>query len=194
MKSFTKSVLTFGIMLGILLTGCSSDALRGGTLEPPRAAPNLRLPDQYGRIFDLEEHRGKVVLVFFGYTYCPDVCPVTLAQTASVLRKLASQAKQVQVVFVTVDPQRDTPEVLANYLKNFDPTFIGLSASPIATRQVLNAYEIKAVRRDSTNSTTYTIDHTSLIYVIDKQGLLREVINFGVPSDDVLHDLKFLLR
>ncbi len=178
-----------------LIASCSRAYLRGGTFEPARAAPPLELTDQRGARFNLAEQQGNVVLMFFGYTSCPDVCPTTLAEVATVKRQLsATEQRDLRVVFVTVDPARDTPQTLGNYIAHFDVSFLGLSGNQLEIKRALDAYQVKAVRRDYGDNGGYSMDHSSFIYMIDRRGLLREVIPFGAPSSDVLNDVRVLLR
>ncbi len=177
-----------------VLAGCGGGQLRGGVFEPPQPAPAVVLTDQRGRAFDLSAQTGKVVLLYFGYTYCPDVCPTSLADMATARRELGPDAARVQVAFVTVDPQRDTPEKLTRYLEAFDKTYLGLTGTPVELKRVMDAYQVKAVRRDAEGSASYTVDHTAFIYVIDPEGRLRELLPFGTRADDIVNDARLLLR
>jgi protein SCO1/2 len=177
-----------------VLTACGGGQLRGGVFEPPQPAPPVVLTDQRGQVFDLSAQTGKVVLLYFGYTYCPDVCPTSLADMATARRELGADAARVQVAFVTVDPQRDTPEVLNRYLGAFDKTYLGLSGTTLELKRVMDAYQVKAVRRDTAGSASYTVDHTAFIYVVDPQGRLRELLPFGTRADDIVNDVRLLLR
>ena len=177
-----------------VLTGCGGGQLRGGVFEPPQPAPALVLTDQRGQTFDLTAQTGKVVLLYFGYTYCPDVCPTSLADITTARRELGADAARVQVAFVTVDPQRDTPQVLTRYLGAFDKAYLGLTGTTLELQRVLDAYQVKAVRRDSQGSASYTVDHTAFIYVIDPQGRLRELLPFGTRADDIVNDVRLMLR
>lgn len=188
-----RTLIPLALFAALLLTGCGGDALRGGVLEPPREAPPIELTDHQGRPFSLEAQRGKVVLLFFGYTSCPDVCPTTLADMLQAKRALGQAFDDVRVAFITVDPTRDTQDQLSRYMPLFDRDFLGLTGSPIELRRVMNAYQVKAVRRDSTESDAYSIDHSAFTYVIDKQGHLRELLTYGAPVEDVVHDLNKLL-
>ncbi|MEO6063663.1 MAG: SCO family protein [Thermoflexales bacterium] len=175
------------------LTGCQGGQLRGGVFEPPQPAPPVVLSDQRGQVFDLSAQTGKVVLLYFGYTYCPDVCPTSLADMATARRELGADAARVQVAFVTVDPQRDTPQVLTRYLGAFDKTYLGLTGTTVELKRVMDAYQVKAVRQGPADSASYTMDHTAFIYVIDRAGTLRELMPFGTKADDIANDVRLLL-
>ena len=187
-----RALIPLALLAG--LTACGGGQLRGGVFEPPQPAPPVVLTDQRGQVFDLSAQGGKVVLLYFGYTYCPDVCPTSLADMTTARRELGADAARVQVAFVTVDPQRDTPEVLTRYLGAFDKTYLGLSGTPVELKRVMDAYQVKAVRRDSQGSASYTVDHTAFIYVIDPEGRLRELLPFGTRADDIINDARLLLR
>jgi protein SCO1/2 len=182
------------LALLVVLAGCGGGQLRGGVFEPPQPAPAVVLTDQRGQVFDLSAQTGKVVLLYFGYTYCPDVCPTSLADMATARRELGPDAARVQVAFVTVDPQRDTPEKLTRYLEAFDKTYLGLTGTAVELKRVMDAYQVKSVRRDAEGSASYTVDHTAFIYVIDPQGRLRELLPFGTRADDIVNDARLLLR
>lgn len=166
--------------------------------EPPRTPPPLRLTDQDGRPFDLADHEGRVVAVFFGYTHCPDVCPLTMGYLAGVYEALSpDQQADFQVVMVTTDPERDTPEALKAYLAQFDDSFIGLTGSRDQVVSAMVAWRIRAeVEGGATPAAggTYTIGHTSPVVVIDRSGMtrLRMVTQMGNP--DRLADIEALLR
>jgi protein SCO1/2 len=157
------------------------------------AAPALKLQGSDGRPLDLERFRGKVVLLAFGFSNCGEVCPITLATLAGARRKLAADATNVQVVYVTVDPERDDAAQMRKFLGNFDPTFIG----GVGTRAEIDAAQknfgissTKTVNADG----SYSIGHTSSIYMIDRAGGLRAVMPYGHTVDEFVHDLKILLR
>ena len=169
------------------------DALKAGVLTPVMAAPALQLTATDGQPLRLERFRGKVVLVAFGFSNCGEVCPITLATLAGARRKLAADATNVQVVYVTVDPERDDAAQMRKFLGSFDPTFIG----GVGTRAEIDAAQknfgissTKTVNADG----SYSIGHTSSIYMIDRAGGLRAVMPYGHTVDEFVHDLKILLR
>lgn len=170
-------------------------ALKGGVFAPPRAAPDIALPASTGKPFRLSDYRGKVVVLEFGYTHCADVCPVSLAALAQARKLLGPAAADVQVLFITVDPARDSAALLRTYLANFDPTFIGISGSEAQIAALLASYGISATKRMMDGSTTeYTMHHSSYLYFIDRNGMQRSLMPFGRPAADIAHDLTLLLK
>lgn len=167
----------------------------GATLEPARTAPDFTLIDQHGNEFRLSDYVGDVVVLFFGYTSCPDVCPGTLAQYRYVKQQLLSdeEKERVRFVFVTVDPQRDSRERLEEYINLFDPEFTALSGELQALQEVWRAYGVYVERVEAPESPVgYWINHTAISYVIDAAGNLRLALFYGMPDDQVSHDLKLL--
>jgi len=151
---------------------------------------NLSLTDHHGQSRKLADFRGKLVAVFFGYTHCPDVCPTTMDDLAKALKLLGDRRNEVQVLFVTLDPERDTPQVLAQYVPAFDPSFLGLYGDTAAVAKDFKVfYQKQAVGGKS----GYTIDHSAGVYVFDKTGRLRLFLNYGQKPQDIAHDLKLLL-
>jgi protein SCO1/2 len=139
--------------------------------------------------------RGKAVLLFFGYTSCPDVCPTTLAELKQALERLGQEkAQQVQVVFVTVDPERDTPERVQEYVDHFNPNFIGLSGSESELVPVWQKYGVFREIVDGTSAAGYIVNHTARVTLIDQYGNLRVSFAFETPVEDIVHDLKLLLK
>lgn len=174
--------------------------LRGGQLNTPRQAPDFTLTDQAGRPFELSAQRGKVVLLFFGFTTCPDICPTTLADIAAARRELGADAERLEVAMITVDPATDTAEQLATYMAKFDPTFIGLRGSADELGRVYKAYGVTAIQPDShaTHEAHGPGDddviHSEYIYVIDTAGRWREIFQTGDPVVDIVSDLRYLVR
>jgi protein SCO1/2 len=191
---------------GLLMGACLPVAhkLRGVPYDRPKPAPDLPLTDQAGQPFSLAAHRGKTLVIYFGYTACPDVCPLTLAQLTQVWHKLnPADAARFQPVFVTVDPERDTQAVIAGYLAAFDRAmaddrelgFIGLRGTPEALAAVLAGYGAKAEKRPQPGSAIgYTMDHTASTFVIDTKGLLVEWFPYGSAEDDILADVRYLIQ
>ena len=152
----------------------------------------LELTDQNGKPRRLEDFRGKAVVLFFGFTHCPDVCPTTLGDIANALKSLGPDAERVQVLFVTVDPERDTPQALAQYVTAFDPRFLALYGDLAATQRTSKEFKIYFEKRRSGDS--YTIDHSAQSYVIDPQGRLRLLVRQDRIREDLVDDLRTLLR
>lgn len=171
-----------------------STALKSGVFEPPRMAPDFSLASSRDNTFTLSEQRGKLVVLGFGFSHCSNVCPMTLANLAQAAKNLGTLADQVQVVYVTVDPERDTPARLHEYLANFNPHFIGVTGSAEALATVRQAYGIIAQKEVHKNGGTYEVHHSSYIYLIDREGLLRALVPFGKSANDITHDIKLLLQ
>ncbi|GAB4503486.1 MAG: hypothetical protein Fur0043_04780 [Anaerolineales bacterium] len=184
-----------GVIMAAALFFPQNDSFRGTLYEPARPAPEISLTQGNGSNFRLGEMRGKVVLLFFGYTSCPDVCPTTLSELRRVVHGLGADAARAQVVFVTVDPERDTPEKLGQYLAMFDPSFIGLSGSTDELQKVWQAYGVyREVTKMPNSATGYLVNHTARLYVIDLQGNLRLSFAYGTAYEDILHDIEILLE
>jgi protein SCO1/2 len=152
----------------------------------------LELPDTSGRVRRIADFRGKAVVVFFGFTHCPDVCPTTLADMAGVMKKLGPDADRVQMVFITVDPERDTPQDLARYVQAFDPRFVALRGDPAQTQAAAKDFKIFYEKRKEGDS--YTVDHSAQSYVFDPQGRLRLLVRPQQISADLPDDLRVLLK
>ena len=187
-------LLIGAVAVGVFLFS-KPDSFRGTTYaEPYPVAPEIELTRAAETDFQLSEMRGKVVALFFGYTSCPDICPTTMAELNQALQKLGDQADHVQVLFVTVDPQRDTPARVQEYVDHFNPSFIGLSGSEPELAKVWNEYGVFRQVVEGTSAAGYLVDHTARVTLIDQQGNLRVSFPFDTPVEDVLHDLKLLLN
>ncbi|WP_322820524.1 SCO family protein [Chloroflexus sp.] len=190
-----RLTLILAILSALLLSGCGAYEFRGTVLEPPNPAPELPLVDQFGHEFRLSNYRDKIVLVFFGFTHCPDICPTALGDLKRVMEKLGNDAAKVQVVFVSVDPERDTPDLMQRYLAAFNPTFLGLNGDRTVLEQVYKDYGVTVIKRELPNSGLgYTIDHSGYIYAIDQAGNWRLLWAYGTPVDDIVSDVQALLR
>jgi protein SCO1/2 len=155
---------------------------------------NFALPDTNGKMRTLADYKDKAVVLFFGYTHCPDVCPTTMADLSQALQKLGPDAKRVQVLFVTIDPQRDTPTLLAQYVSAFNPSFVGLRpADDTQLTQITKAFRIYSAKQPGNSPDNYTLDHTAASYVFDPSGKLRLFVRDGQGSEPWVHDLKLLL-
>ena len=185
LTTFAASLLAIGAVAADRAT------LKAGVFEPPRAAPELSLEASSGGKLALANYRGKVVLLGFGFSSCPEVCPTTLATLAQARKRLGAQAEQLQVVYVTVDPERDNTERMRAYLRGFDPSFVGGSGTPDQLAAVRKNYGVMAERKPFGDS--YTVAHSSSVYVIDQKGLLRGMMPYGRLPDDYVHDVRALL-
>ena len=187
-------LLIAAVAAGVFLFS-KPDTFRGTTYaEPYPAAPEILLTAGSGNRFQLTEMRGKVVALFFGYTSCPDICPTTMAELKQALSQLGNRSDQVQVLFVTVDPQRDTPEKVQEYLNHFNPDFVGLSGSEPELSRVWSDYGVFRQVVEGTSAAGYIVDHTARVTLIDQQGNLRVSFPFDTPVKDVVHDLNLLLE
>ncbi len=198
-----KNMLRVGIGLMVLIglaTGMAvlipqTEAFRGTLYDPAQKAPEIELIRNDGSVYRLSDQRGNVILLFFGYTSCPDVCPITLSELKKVNEELGGENGQVQVVFLTVDPDRDTPEVIQKYVSIFNPAFIGLSGTLQELEPVWKEYGVyREIEQASSSALGYAVTHTARVYVIDQEGNLRLSYSYGTPTDDILHDLKILLK
>jgi len=156
-------------------------------------AKDFALTDHNGTPRTLADFKGKVVVMFFGYTQCPDVCPTTMAEMANVMQALGPQADKVQVLFVTVDPARDTQAILAQYVPAFDKRFLGLYGDDAATAKVAKEFKVFFQKVPGKTAGSYTMDHTAGSYVFDPQGHIRLFVKHGQGTDPLVHDIKLLL-
>ena len=157
--------------------------------------PNFELVDHLGNVRHLADFKGKVAVIFFGFTQCPDVCPTTLTEIKEVKELLGKDKDKLQVIFITVDPDRDTQEILAQYVPSFDPSFLGLRpASPETLEQVVKGYKIFVQKDYSKDGKNYTINHTAGSYVVDKEGKLRLFIKHNQGAIGLVNDLKQLMN
>jgi len=169
------------------------DLFKAGTLSPVMPAPEIALSGTDGKPFSMARFRGKVVLLAFGFSNCGEVCPITLATLAGARKKLGADAADVQVVYVTVDPERDTAAQMKQFLGSFDPSFVGGVGTRTQLEVAYQSYGI-SINKVANADGSYTLGHSSSIYMIDRAGGLRAVMPYGHPADDFVHDLKILLR
>lgn len=170
----------------------SPPAFKGIDITGAEYGRSFSLPDADGATRTLADFKGKIVVVFFGFTQCPDVCPTALSRAVEVRKLLGADAEKLQVVLVTVDPERDTPDVLRNYVKAFDPSFIALRGDAPST--AATAKEFKVFFQKVPTSSSYTMDHTAVSYVFDPKGRLRLALRHEQSAPEVAADLKALLR
>ncbi len=182
------------LTLALLLAGCDSRPQFGNTdISEADYARDFALTDHTGKPRTMADFRGKAVVIFFGYTQCPDVCPTTMTGMTEAMKLLGEGATKVQVLFVTVDPERDTQQLLAQYVPVFHPSFLGLYADPQTIAKTAQAFRVFYKKQPGSTPTTYTVDHTAGSYVYDPQGRLRLYIKHGEKPEVIAKDLKLLI-
>ena len=165
----------------------------GIVLQSPKPAMDFRLMGSNGQEVALSDFRGEVVLLYFGYTVCPDVCPTSLAEVHKALDLLGKQADEVQFIMVSVDPERDTPEVMGEYVSHFDPRFLGLVGSPEKILEISTYYGIHYDRQESDSALGYLVDHTATITLVDREGHIRLIFPYGTKADELAEDIRYVL-
>lgn len=195
----TARVLLAGLLLplfAILSAGCvpSPPAFKNTDVTGSDCCQDFRLTDHRGQVRTLADFRGKVVVMFFGYTQCPDVCPTTMMEMTAVQQQLGADAQRVQMLFVTVDPERDTRELLSHYVPAFHPSFIGLYGDLETTAKTAKAFRVFYQKQPGPTPTSYTVDHTAGSYVFDPQGRVRLFARYGDGGANLAADLRMLLK
>lgn len=193
-KLIANSALLAGA--GALFSACSKSApvFRGVDVTGADYARDIPLHDQYGQARSLKDFAGKVVVVFFGFTQCPDVCPTTLQELSEVKQQLGADGDRLQAVFVTIDPERDTAELLKAYMAGFDPSFIALRGSAEETAAVAKDFKIYYKKVDGPTPGSYTMDHSAGSYIYDPAGHLRVYSRYGSGAQAVAEDVRSLLK
>lgn len=193
--SLTATLAVAGGLLS--LAGCSEKAPSFVSIDITGAdyARDFSLPDHHGRTRSIKDFAGKVVVVFFGYTQCPDVCPTSMSELAEIRKLLGADGDRLQGIFITVDPDRDTPEVLKAYMENFDPSFLALRpASPEQLATLAKDFKAYYKKVDGRTPTSYTMDHSAGSYVFDPQGRIRLFTRYGMGAPALAGDLRQLLK
>ncbi|NDP47485.1 MAG: SCO family protein [Sulfuriferula multivorans] len=193
MRRWLAAALT-SIVFG--LAGCmpaAPPAFQATDITGADFARDFKLTDHNGAVRTLADFKGKVVAVFFGYIHCPDVCPTTLSDFSAALKQLGPLAKDVQVIFVTLDPQRDTPDLLKQFVPAFNPGFLGMYTDTEALKQLAHEYKVVYQKTSVKGADDYLIDHSAGTYVYDPQGRLRLLMPYGSSPETIVHDLKILL-
>ena len=197
-----RALLTVGcaLLLGLGLTACdkiglpsSKSAFNGIDITGASYARTLSLPDQNGQPRTLADFKGKVLVVFFGYTQCPDVCPTTMVELAQVKKALGKDGDRVQGLFVSIDPERDTPAVLKAYMASFDPSFVALRGSVEQAQAAAKEFKVFFAKVPGKTEGSYTMDHTAGSYVFDPTGKVRLFVRYGAGADALATDIKALL-
>jgi len=195
MRAIAKAALLL-LAVAFALAGCGPDTpqFKSSDVTGTAFGRDFALTDHTGKPRTLADFRGKAVVLFFGYTQCPDVCPTTLAALAEAMRQLGPDAAKVQVLFVTVDPERDTSELLSSYVTAFNPSFIGLSGDADATARTAKEFKILYQKQPGRTPESYTVDHSAGTFIFDPQGRLRLYVGYGQGADVFVHDIRELLR
>lgn len=185
-------VVMLGLAVGVYFF--RPHTFHGTVIQSPEPSFDFKLTGKDGNV-SLSDYRGKLVLIYFGYTFCPDICPATLANVGQALRNLGEdKANEVQTIMVSLDPERDTPQKLADYVTHFHPSFIGITGTEQDIAQVTSLYGIFYQLQPGSDATGYLIDHTATLLVIDREGYLKLVFPFGVTVDEIADDLEYMLR
>ena len=193
LKLIAASALS--ISAAAVLTACSPDgpAFRGVNITGADYARDFSLTDHHGQLRSLKDFRGKVVVVFFGFTQCPDVCPTSMQELAEVKAALGADGERLQGIFISVDPERDTLELLKAYMENFDPSFLALRPTPEQLPALAKDFKIYYKKVDGTTPTSYTLDHSAGSYLYDPQGRLRVYHRYGSGTEALTEDVRLLL-
>jgi protein SCO1/2 len=189
---------TFGVaaIAGINLTACTEAKPTFNAVDITGAdfAKDFSLTDANGRVRAMADFKGKVVVLFFGYAQCPDVCPTTMTEMAQVKQQLGSDGDRLQVLFVTVDPERDTPDVMKAYMGAFDPSFVALIPTPEQLPPLAKDYKVYYKKVEGKTPTSYSMDHSAASFVYDPQGRLRLYARYGAGVPAMVSDIKALLK
>ncbi|MBP8183739.1 MAG: SCO family protein [Rhodoferax sp.] len=197
-RTAIKHIATFAVLTGTiaLFSACNPQQASFSSIDVTGAeyAKDFELTDHNGQVRHLRDFAGKVVVMFFGYTQCPDVCPTSMSELAEVKRALGSDGERLQGLFVSVDPQRDTPELLKAYMENFDPTFLALHVPPDKLAALAKEFRVYYKRVEGQTPTSYTMDHSAGSYVYDTKGQLRLFTRYGSGPKGLTQDIRLLLK
>jgi protein SCO1/2 len=197
-RNTLKLIAAYAVLAGAagLFGACSQKEVAFASIDVTGAeyAKDFALPDHNGKMRQLKDFAGKVVVVFFGYTQCPDVCPTSMSELAEVKRLLGKDGDRVQGIFVTVDPARDTPEVLKAYMEAFDPTFLALTTTPDTLSKTAKDFKVYYKKSEGKTDTSYTMDHSAGSYVYDTKGQLRLFTRYGSGAAPLAKDIAILLQ
>lgn len=199
-----RSLSAILIACSLLLAGCHDNKAAAPSAPPPAFtntdvtglayAQDFSLQDFNGKLRTMADFKGKAVVIFFGYTQCPDVCPTTMYDLANVMKQLGPQADKVQVLFITVDPERDTAELLSKYVPAFDPRFLGLRGDMAETKKVTGDFKVFYQKVPGKEPGSYSMDHSAGLYIYDPQGRIRLYARGTQDTAALVHDLKILLN
>jgi len=194
MRALSRVAIVLLAALAAVACGPEAPKFMASDVTGTSFGHDFSLIDHNGTPRTLADYRGKAVVVFFGYTQCPDFCPTTLAELAEAMKRLGPDAERVQVLFVTVDPERDTPALLKNYVPAFDPRFIGLYGDADATARTAKEFKVVYQKRPGQTPGTYTMDHSAGTFIFDPNGKLRVYVGYGQGAEVFAHDIKALLK
>lgn len=191
---FIRATALFFIIFS--LSACSEKAAQFKSIDITGAdyAKNFSLPDVNGQTKTMADFKGKIPIVFFGFAQCPDVCPTTMAEISEVKKSLGKEGEKVTAIFITVDPERDTPQVLKAYMESFDPSFTALRGSAEQVTQLAKDFKVYFKKVEGKTATSYTFDHTAASFVFDTEGKLRLYTRYGMGAKALADDLKILLK
>jgi protein SCO1/2 len=193
-RTLSRRIAPVALLMMLAACGPSKPVFQGSDISGTDLGHGLALTDDNGQPRTLKDYDGKVKLVFFGYTQCPDVCPTSLAGLADVMKKLGSDADQVQVLMISVDPERDTPAVLKQYVNTFDPRFMGLRGTDEQTKQAAQSFKAYYAKEPTTDGKSYSVDHSSVFYLMDRTGAPRVLASNTIGTDALVHDIRALLN
>lgn len=198
--SAPRRLLLAGVIatLPLALLGCTNKPpaplpFEGNDISGTHLGRDLSMVDTTGQLRTLADYRGKVLLIFFGYTQCPDVCPTALAQAAQALQLLGDQAGDVQVLLISVDPARDTPQILGAYVHAFDPSFVGLTGTPEQLDKTARSFKAFYAKEPGPTPAQYAMNHSAAFYLMDQNGEARALLGPALTPEDMAHDIKLLL-
>lgn len=195
-----RLILVLGVLVGLILAAWWAvprfrpHTFYGTLLQSPSEAHDFTLTSHTGQRVSLGDYRGKLVLLYFGYTFCPDVCPATLSEVARAMEILGDQSDEVQLIMISVDPDRDTPAKLAAYVSHFEPSFLGVTGTPEQIAKIATLYGIFYEKNEGSIATGYLVDHTATITVVDQDGHVKLIFPFGTPAEAMADDLAYLLK
>jgi protein SCO1/2 len=184
------------VLAAAIATACTENKPQFKSIDLTGAdyARDFQLPDIHGQVRSIKDFAGKIVVVFFGYTQCPDVCPTTLTEIAEAKKLMGPEGAKVQAVFITVDPERDTPQVLKAYMANFDPTFVALRPTPDQLAATAKDFKVYYKKVEGKTPTSYSMDHSAASFVYDTQGRLRLYTRYGSGAQALASDFEQLLK
>jgi protein SCO1/2 len=191
--------IILGVLVGVVVVGAAAYfvvlpqfqpyVFHGQIIQSSQAAPSIELDGPNGSTVRLSDYEGKVVVLYFGYTYCPDVCPITLSKLDRAMDILGDQAEDVQVIMISVDPSRDTPEVLEEYMAHFNPDFLGVTGDTNTIDRVATVYGVYYEAAEGSDATGYLVNHTATVMIVDKDGYLKLVLPFEGTAEEIASDL-----